>query len=110
MKKLLLYSIPRSVKQYKEGNKIIEQHCSDYICFVNSGAAGKPEDLIQVKHRDTGMVIAPGDDDYDSDEELRPELEDGKICFLLLLPPDMNEALFWKSQTHSANDDIYDFD
>ena len=85
MKKLLLYSIPRSVKQYKEGNKIIEQHCSDYICFVNSGAAGKPEDLIQVKHRDTGMVIAPGDDDYDSDEELRPELEDGKVCFLFLL-------------------------
>ena len=56
------------------------------------------------------MVIAPGDDDYDSDEELRPELEDGKICFLLLLPPDMNEALFWKSQTHSANDGIYDYE
>ena len=77
MKKLYLYSIPRSVKQYEEGNKIDEQPC-----FVNLGAAGKPEDLIQVKHRDTGMVIAPGDDDYDSDEELRPELEDGKFFFL----------------------------
>ena len=77
MKKLFLYSIPRSIKQYEEGNKIDEQPC-----FVNLGAAGKPEDLIQVKHRDTGMVIAPGDDDYDSDEEFRPELEDGKVCFL----------------------------
>ena len=82
---MLLYSIRRSVEQHKEGNKISEQHCSDYIRFVYSGATGKPDDLIQVKHRDTGMVIAPGDDDYDSDEELRPELEDGKVCFLFLL-------------------------
>lgn len=26
------------------------------------------------------MVIAPGDDDYDSEEELRPDLEEGKTC------------------------------
>ena len=75
---------PRYIKEYREKNKISEQPFSDSICVVLSGAAGKPEDLIQVKHRDTGMVIAPGDDDYDSDEELRPELEDGEICFLFV--------------------------
>ncbi|KAF6022426.1 GPN1 [Bugula neritina] len=34
-----------------------------------AGATQKLEDMIKVKHRDTGMVIAPGDEDSDSEDE-----------------------------------------
>ncbi|XP_067929560.1 GPN-loop GTPase 1-like [Watersipora subatra] len=36
--------------------------------------AGGPESSIKVKHRDTGMVISPGDDESDSDEQ--PEMDE----------------------------------